>query len=84
MFQSAALKSSRIIHDIDKAIDKAIPSIIKARGCYVAELDSRNGHRRVTRRLTLARMRDEISPHVMEGIEDKLAVWKSLNILHSQ
>ena len=76
MWTSCAIKSSRIIADIDR-VEIAIDKIIAARGTIVPELDNRNGHRKVAARIALGG--GLMHPECEAAMRSQILTWEGLS-----
>ena len=75
MWTSRAIKSQRIIADIDK-IERAIDAIIAADGTIVKEFDCSNGHRKVAARVCLRGM---LHPECEKAMWAQAKTWEGLS-----
>eukprot|EP01052_Picozoa_sp_SAG31_P033493 SAG31_NODE_3794_length_3876_cov_2.497485_5_plen_104_part_00 len=62
-----------------KMFDVATKATIDAQDTIVEELGNRNGDRKVSARLALLRMREEMHPTCIEGIEQQIEAWRRMH-----
>ena len=76
------IPKERIVDDIARFVS-AIDEIIKAKGCYVSDMDLRNGHRRLMRRLVRGgqiqeRDRNGVKVMVEQGLAQIFKSWEGM------
>eukprot|EP01050_Picozoa_sp_SAG11_P034308 SAG11_NODE_12061_length_723_cov_2.363782_1_plen_97_part_00 len=77
--RSSAIRSERIIADIDRSAGKAQDAIIAAFGTIVDEYDNRNGHRKVAARLTKMDLEQRMLPQCAEAMKAQQDTWAGMS-----